>query len=106
MRALIQAVAAGLLFAGATQACDNHHGACEIEDWRWYVTAGTFLTIEGVATCDAGRVRIRLYEGEGDKPKFLGTADGRIKGHTFEAIGQNIEPPSSVSIKYSIEPRG
>ena len=22
--------------AGIAQACDDHHGACEIEDWRWY----------------------------------------------------------------------
>ena len=105
MRGLIAAAAAGLLCAGVAEACDDHHGVCEIEDWRWYSVAD-YLNIEGVATCDSGRIRIRLYEGEGDKAKFIGTADGRIKGHTFEAIGQNIQPPQSVSIKYSIEPRG
>ena len=104
MRGLIVAATAGLLCTGIAQACDDHHGACEIEDWRWYSVAD-YLNIEGVATCDAGRIRIRLYEGDGDKPTFIGTADGRIKGHTFEAIGQNIQPPQSVSIKYSIEPR-
>ena len=104
MRGLIPAVAAGLLVAGTAGACDDHHGACEIEDWRWYST-GDYLSIEGVATCDAGRIRIRLYEGKGDKPKFIGIADGRITGHVFEAIGQNIQPPDSVSIKYSIEPQ-
>ena len=106
MRGLIVAATAGLLCAGIAQACDDHQGTCEIEDWRWYTAAGTFLMIEGVATCDTGHIRIRLYEGEGDKPKFLGTADGFVQGHAFEAIGQNIQPPESVSIKYSIEPQG
>ena len=105
MRGLIAAAAAGLLFAGTAQACDDHHGACEIEDWRWYTTAGTFLQIEGVATYDTGHIRIRLYDGEGDKPKFLGTAEGLVKGHVFDAIGQNIPEPQSLSIKYSIEPQ-
>ena len=106
MRGLITAAAAGLLGAGVAQACDDHHGACEIEDWRWYSAAGSFLMIEGVATCDTGHVRIRLYEGEGAKPKFLGTAEGFIQGHTFEAIAQNIQPPESVTIKYSIDSMG
>ena len=62
-------------------------------------------SVSSTPTCDADRVRIRLYEGEGDKPKFLGTAARRIKSHTFEAIGQNIQLPQSVSIKCSIEPQ-
>ena len=105
MRGLIAAVAAGLLGVNIAQACDDHYGACEIEDWRWYTAAGSFLMIEGVATCNAGHIRIRLYEGEGDKPKFLGTAEGLVKGHVFDAIGQNIREPQTLSIKYSIEPR-
>lgn len=105
MRGLIAAVAASVLGAGIAHACDDHHGVCEIEDWRWYTAAGSFLMIEGVATCDTGRIRIRLYEGEGDKPQFLGTAEGRIQGHVFDAIGQNIPEPQALSIKYSIEPR-
>ena len=106
MRGLMAAAMAGILCAGIAQACDDHHGTCEIEDWRWYSAAGSFLMIEGVATCDAGHVRIRLYEGEGDKPNFPGTAQGFIEGHSFEAIAQNIQPPETLSIKYSIEPQG
>ena len=105
MRGLIAAMTAGLLCAGIAHACDDHHGKCEIEDWRWYSTLGSFLTVEGVATCDTGHVRIRLYEGDGDKPKFLGTAEGFVEGHVFDAIGQNIPEPQSLSIKYSIEPQ-
>lgn len=105
MRGLVAVTAAGLLCAGIAHACDDHHGICEIEDWRWYSTAGSFLMVEGVATCDTGRIRIRLYEGDGDKPKFFGTAEGLVEGHIFDAIGQNIPEPRSLSIKYSIEPR-
>ena len=52
-----------------------------------------YLTVEGGATCDVSRVRIRLYEGEGDKPKFIGTAEGSIEGHQFKASGQKILHP-------------
>ena len=68
------------------------------------MAAGRFLMVEGVATCDTGHIRIRLYEGDGDKPKFLGTGEGFVQGHVFDAIGQNIPEPHPLSIKYSIEP--
>ena len=50
----------GLLCAGIAQACDDHHGACEIEDWRWY-SVGDYLNIEGFATqMDYRLVGVRL----------------------------------------------
>ena len=45
-----------------------------------------------------------LTRGKGGKPKFLDTAEGLGKGHVFDAIGQNIQPPELVSTKYSIDP--
>lgn len=105
MRGLIAAVAGGLLYGGIAQACDDHHGACEIEDWRWNTALGNFLTVEGVTTCDKGFIRIRLYDG--DQRKFVGVANGFVNGHTFDAIAENIDsPPQALSIKYSIEPEG
>ena len=107
MRRLIVAGAAGLLCASIAQACDDHHGTCEIEDWRWNTTLGDFLTVEGVTTCDKGLIRIRLYDGEGDDRKFVGVATGFVSGHTFDAIAENIETkPQALSIKYSIESMG
>lgn len=101
MRRLATMAAAGLFWANAAGACDDHHGVCEIEDWRWTGMGGV-LIVEGVATCDEGRVRLRLYEGEGGA--FLGVADGFIEGHTFQALATDIQNPSAVAIKYSIEP--
>ena len=98
---ILSAALAALMWAGTAFACDDHHGQCEIEDWRW-TGMGGLLTVEGVASCDEGRVRLRLYEGE-DGP-FLGVADGYIEGHIFQAMATDIENPSAVTIKYSIEP--
>ena len=95
--------AVALLASGGALACDDHIGKCEVEDWRWSGPLGGYLTIDGVATCDTGRIRLRLYEGEGGK--FLGVANSSIKGHTFEAIATDIKSASAVAIKYSIEPR-
>ena len=95
--------AMGVLFAvGTAQACDDHHGTCEIEDWRWQSMIGGMLMIDGVTTCDEGRAVLRLYEGD-DGP-FLGVADGYIEGHTFQALATDIPKPSALTIKYSISP--
>lgn len=101
------ALAAVLLFpGGAVLACDDHHGTCEIEDWtHTYTPVAQALQIDGVATCDTGRIRLRLYDGEGDARKFVGVESAFIKGHTFQAIKLQAAEPASLSIKYSIEPR-
>ena len=101
-KTLLVALALCLASSGAL-ACDDHSGTCEIEDWRSWDSFGT-LVIEGVATCDTGFIRIRLYDGEGDGQRFLGTADGFIEGHIFSALATNLDTPNNLSIKYSISP--
>ncbi len=103
MKLIAMAVSACLIGASAALACDDHIGACEIEDWRSWDSFGTFV-IEGVATCDTGFIRIRLYDGEGDGQRFLGTAEGFIDGHVFSALATNLDTPKNLSIKYSIDP--
>ncbi|MCY4240199.1 MAG: hypothetical protein OXD36_00470 [Rhodobacter sp.] len=80
-------------------ACDDHHGTCEIEAWRFQNTMGV-LTIEGSATCNSGRAMIRLYDGE----TYLGNAIGFVEGHALSAVATGIEASDNLSIKYSIEP--
>lgn len=102
MKRLMMAVA--LMAAGAAWACDDHVGECQIEDWRWKVS-GTYLTVEGVATCDRGRVYLRMYEGEGGA--FVAVADGPLKAHAFTVIASGLDSrPTDLAIKYSIEPEG
>ncbi len=103
MRIALSAITAFFLASSIALACDDHIGKCEVEDWRWSGPTGGYLSIEGVSTCDTGRIRLRLYEGENGK--FLGVASGRIRGHTFEAIATDVKSASAVAIKYSIEPR-
>ncbi len=101
---LVSASAAVGLSAGVTLACDDHHGVCEIEDWTYtYTGMMESLQIDGVATCDTGRIRLRLYDGEGDGRKFIGVESAFIKGHTFTAIKFQVAKPAALSIKYSIE---
>ena len=100
MKQLILATFMVALTSPPVLACDDHHGACEIEDWIWHQTA-SFLTIEGVATCNEGRATIRMYDGE----KFIGIVDGLIEGHGLQAIHLNIPAkPNNLVIKYSIDP--
>ena len=105
MKRLTAALCAGLIAAGTAGACDDHHGECSIEDWRWNAVPGTdFVMLDGVATCDKGKVALRLYEGEGGK--FLGTDTAYIEQHIFQAMLQGIQSPPDIAIKYSIEPGG
>ena len=77
----------GSLWFGVALACDDHIGKCEIEEWRWdYTAIMETLTIEGSATCDTGKVSMRLYDGEGEGAEFLGVRDriyhrARLQGH-------------------------
>lgn len=104
MRGIALAVAA-LLASGSALACDDHTGKCEIEDWKHtYTGMMKALQIDGVATCDKGRLRLRLYDGQGDARKFVGVETAFIEGHIFTAIKLQVEKPRALSIKYSIEP--
>ena len=103
MRKTLVAALALYLLPSAAFACDDHVGKCEVEAWRWSGPTGGYLTIDGAATCDAGRITIRLYEGEGGR--FLGVATGRVQGHAFEAIATDVKSAKAVAIKYSIRPR-
>ena len=103
---IIGLAAAVVLASGGALACDDHVGKCEIEDWKHgYTAVMQALTIDGVATCNAGTVRLRLYDGAGDARKFVGVETAYIKGHIFKAVVLQAAKPTALSIKYSIEPR-
>lgn len=58
------------------------------------------LMIDGVTTCNEGKVVLRLYEGENGS--FLGIGEGYIASHAFQALATDIPKPSALAIKYSI----
>ena len=99
------AAAAVTAAAGAALTCDDHHGVCEIEDWAYtYTAVAQALQIDGVATCDTGRIRLRLYDGEGDARKFIGVESARIRSHTFKAIKLQVVEPAALSINTPSSP--
>ncbi|MDE0239543.1 MAG: hypothetical protein OXQ84_05005 [bacterium] len=103
MRSVI--AAAACLAATGALACDDHVGECEIEDWVYdYTAMMEAITIDGVTTCNSGKVRLRLYDGEGEGQKLLAVDTAYIEGHIFETIILQIEEPEVLSIKYSIDP--
>ena len=106
MRISLSTITAFCLASTAALACDDHIGTCEIEDWtHTYIGMMEALQIDGVATCDTGEVRLRLYDGEGDARKFIGVETAYIEGHIFTAIKLQIEKPQALAIKYSIDTR-
>ena len=105
MKRIALGVGALLMGAGTAIACDDHVGQCEIEDWtHTYTAVMQSLVIDGVATCNSGTVRLRLYDGEGDARKFIGVDTAYIEGHIFKALMLQVEKPRALSIKYSIQP--
>ena len=105
MRIALPAITAFCLVSTTALACDDHFGTCEIEDWKHtYTSMMQALTIDGVATCDAGEIRLRLYDGDGDTRKFIGVDTAYIEGHIFKAILLQVEKPKALAIKYSIKP--
>ena len=80
---------------------------CNVEDWRYtHTPALRILTIEGSTTCQKGHIRIRAYDTSDGSLKFMGVADGTIKGYIFTALVTAIyEKPASMKIKYRIVKR-
>ena len=99
------ALAGSMILAGAAAADDPP--ACEVEDWRWYhTTALQALGIEGVATCDSGRVTIRAYDRMQDGERFfLGVGRSVIKGRIFKAAIPAVDPrPANPVLEFSLTP--
>ena len=102
MKWILYAVSAIVIVLGSAQAHDTGPDACEVEDWRWWEAPGAMLVVEGVATCTAGTMQLRLYEGSGDTRRFLGATTSFIEGHVFEAVFMEIGQPADLSIEYAI----
>ena len=105
MRIALSTITAFCLASTVALACDDHTGTCEIEDWKHtYTGMMQAIQIDGVATCNAGRIRLRLYDGEGDGRKFIGVESAFIEGHIFTVFKLQVAKPKALFIKYSIEP--
>ena len=75
--------------------------ACEIDEFRHlHDLESGYLTIEGTATCETGRLVLRAYAGLGDKKKLIGVARARIEGYVFEIVIQGVsEPVNELDLK-------
>lgn len=76
---------------------------CRIEEWRAFAPMPSIIMLEGTTTCAEGEIRIRLYSGSGDSAKFIGIAEGFIRGNSFQVMAVQVRKPADLSIKYSVE---
>ena len=104
-RFVLYALAASMILAGAAVAQDEQP-ACEVEDWRWYHTkALRIMGIEGVATCDSGRVTLRAYDQNGEAREFLGVERAFIKGGIFKTQILAVDPrPADPVVEFTVMP--
>ena len=99
MRRFTIALAACTL-SGSLSAAED----CTVEDWRWYAPIPNTVTIEGATTCEAGRIIVRLYDGEGESRVFLAVDRGFIEGYAFQASFMEVAKPKAPTIRYIIKP--
>ena len=92
-------------FSGVALACDDHVGKCELDAVKAsYSKSMRLLSFHGSATCDRGRVVMRVYEGD----EFLGVVSDGFRGHAIRTT--HVDAPADLKIadlkiKYSIDPR-
>ena len=86
MRALLATLAVVFLSCVPVLACDDHVGKCELDAVKVSRTGG-LLNFHGSATCDRGRVFIRVYDGD----TFLGVVSDGFRGHAIRTT--HIDPP-------------
>ena len=99
MKKLTSMMMAALLYPAVAHASDG----CKVEDWKWSNPIPTMLVIEGVTTCEAGSIILRLYEGEGGA--FIGVERAFIRGYTFKALRTATNKPKALFVKYVIKER-
>ena len=104
-RIALCALAASMMVAGAAVAQDED-SACAVEDWRWYHTnALRALGIEGVATCDTGRITLRAYDRINGGRVFLGVGSTTIEGRIFKARILAVDPrPTDPVVEFTVTP--
>lgn len=73
-----------------------------IEEWEAFELPDHLL-IAGMVSCQVGRVIIRLYDGEGESRRYLGTATGTVyEPHHFYSAADGVRKSDSLSIEYAI----
>lgn len=75
---------------------------CQVEGFRFYEKAKDFIAVEGSTTCPEGWIYIRMFDGSGENARYLGNAEGKINGYSFEIFADFVTVPEVLSIKYSI----
>lgn len=103
MRALLTTLAVVLFSCVPALACDDHVGKCKLDAVKAHHGLG-LVNFHGSATCDRGRVVMRVYHGD----EFLGVVSDSFKGHAIRTTHVNAPEGLKVEdlkIKYSIEPR-
>ena len=87
---IVSIAAAALCLAAASASAED----CQVEDWRWYHTPMVnMFTVEGVASCDNGRIAMLAYDQNGESRKFLGVADSFIEHRAFVMTIYDVDPP-------------
>ncbi len=102
MKILVSLAAAAVLWPAFAHAED-----CKLEHWktRHNAVMGMFI-VEGVTTCDDGRIIMRLYDGEDEGRKFIGFIRETIRDGTFREIITGVdEKPRNLTVEYTIKPR-
>ena len=99
---MIPAIA--ILLAGVLASGPALAEECTVEDWTHsYSSFMSAITVEGVATCKAGEIHLRLYDGEGEGRKLIAVETAYIEGFIFETILTAKAEPAALFIKYSID---
>lgn len=102
MKFLAPVLAAAMLWPALALAED-----CKLEHWktRHNAVMGMFI-IEGITTCDEGRIIMKLFDGEGEGRKFIGFIRETIRDGTFREIITGVtEKPRNLTVEYTIKPR-
>lgn len=99
------AMSISFVWSGLAEACHDHGERCQVEEWRSsHDRMMEYLIIEGMTTCGAGDIRVRVYDTGGEKPKFIGIARTSFMGHTFKVIVMEFpNQPASMSIKFNVD---
>jgi hypothetical protein len=76
---------------------DLRENVCTVDSWNWTRWGTRSMQIQGLASCQSGRILIKVF----DKDQYLGSGTGTIEARAFTVYIDRRPTGNSVRIEYA-----
>lgn len=83
--------------AGVAFGKDLREDVCTVESWNWTRWGNRSIQLQGLASCQSGRILIKVFDGD----TYLGSGSGRIEAQAFTVYVARVPTGNALRIEYA-----